>query len=485
MDTAKREYQHFIPQFILRNFSRPYTPPATPATPNRRRGKKKTYRGEPVVNSLRLSDGFPLEEAPVRRVCGLYDMYADASKPLKDQKQLEKKFGKLEARVGSVYRRIISAHQFGQDMICLKRTEKDVLRKFIFLLTYRGEQFHRKFNVDDIQSYDGDDKAALHDYMRSRGFARPIDVWLHNLEAILDLEMDAMGEWQKAIQASIYLPDAVWFIEQMNTMHLAICTPANRDEEFVLTENSYNVWDGPTNFYPRLHYFAPISPRLILVLRSNLLPESDEDAHLDIKTWQDFARWREYELLRSSLRTSILEHLPVARPAPYYVKLPGGRAVPPNFWSRDPYELLDPNDQFHFSISRIPTHYTQIINCFLLTHAFHGSRIIFNRKDVLLNLMEWFLTEPCEVGEDVGWEHTAKQTEYIKGLAHFMLRQGREIKPRVVIWPTETGLEIEQLPFANTLEARVFENNKRCDFNLLYERLGKVLYFLVGWYAGC
>ena len=50
-----------------------------------------------------------------------------------------------------------------------------------------------KYISGELGCYQFEDKNLLGFYMRSKGFETPKDVWLHNLRAILDLEMDAKG----------------------------------------------------------------------------------------------------------------------------------------------------------------------------------------------------------------------------------------------------------------------------------------------------
>lgn len=66
----------------------------------------------------------------------------------------------------------------------------------------------------------------------------------------------------------------MWFFSHMQMYYTTICTPLDPNEEFLLTDSSYNVFEGP-NCYGwdpqskevqetsnlHLHYFAPISPK--------------------------------------------------------------------------------------------------------------------------------------------------------------------------------------------------------------------------------
>ncbi|KAM0471013.1 hypothetical protein ACHAPX_009582 [Trichoderma viride] len=443
MEAHKPEYQHFIPQFLLRNFSHKYAPPdKSKAGKSKKRDRKKLYPGDQAVNSLCLSDGFYLDECSVRRACGLENMYVDAAKPLKHQDHLEKKFAVFENKASCIYRKIIKAYENGKSAVLLKRTEKDVLRKFMFLLTYRGEQYHRKYNLDSMQDYDEGDKELLQIYMTNHGFTKPIDVWLQSLKAIIDLDIDTEGCWKQRISESIYFPIADWFINHICDMYMAICTPVNHDED-----TGKNV-----SLCPCFHKFAPISPRLIIVLRSTLLPEPLEDADPAIKQWRQIQRQLWIDSQFGSGTKSILEDLPIRKAMNNHIEIVNGRLAPKSGWNQRP----GINDSFRFTIFKIPTRHVRTINGLLIDHAFHGSRIIFDRKNVFLDLMEWYLTEPCEVGKNLTGKNTFKQLEYIKGLSDFMSHEGREISPKMAFWPSEDR-DLKQFQFQNIAGARFLE----------------------------
>lgn len=176
--------------------------------------------------------------------------------------------------------------------MCLTRDERNLVRKFLFLLKYRGTGFHRRFYHETAESYVADDRRLLHAYMQSKGYAPPMDVWLDNLKAIVELDMDAGGRWRLELPQCMFVDDAIWFITHVEYSYMAICTPSDPQDEFILTENSYNVFEGPFDFVKDsatgkvealtnlpLHKFAPVSPKLMIVLRSHFLPVPEEDAN--------------------------------------------------------------------------------------------------------------------------------------------------------------------------------------------------------------
>ncbi|KAL7809660.1 hypothetical protein V8C44DRAFT_333984 [Trichoderma aethiopicum] len=485
MESAKPQYQHFIPQFLLRNFSHKYVPPdkASGEKPKKRKKKNRMYPGDPVINSLCLSDQYRIDECLVRRVCGLENMYVDTTKPAKEQGNLEKKFGVLENKASCVYRKIATAYEEGQSAIYLKRSEKDILRKFIFLLTYRGEQYHRRYN--SMQDYDEDDKALLQAYMTEHGFTKPISVWLHGLETIIDLDMDAEGSWKDNIKKSVYSPIAKTFVSHIDDMYMAICTPADCSQEFVVTDNCYSVIEGRTvskydesvdehvPVHLHFHRFAPISPRLTIVLRNNQLLGANGVANL----WDMQYQWPQNQIMNDPLyrssRKSILEDLPIKKATATYTNCPSGILIQTED-DRMPFAM---NDDFCFRIFKIPTRHVRIMNGLLIEHAFQGSRIIFNRKGAFLDLMEWYLTEQCEVGKNDSGKHEATHVAYIKELSDFMLREGRASKSKAKPGPNEHA-DPRQLHNENPAEARFLEEPRRDEipagfrFDAIYERLG-------------
>lgn len=97
----KPEYQHFVPQFILRNFAHKYTGPQRSKKGKKNKGDN-LFRGELVVNNVNLrTDPFVIEETKVKRILGQYDMYQDTALPEAQRRQIETMLGKLEAHVST------------------------------------------------------------------------------------------------------------------------------------------------------------------------------------------------------------------------------------------------------------------------------------------------------------------------------------------------------------------------------------------------
>lgn len=171
-ETVRTQYQHFVPQFLLKNFSHIYKP----SKDERKKPKnseikddKRIYRGDRVVNTLDLTEDVPIiQEARVNRILGQMDMYRDNRKPSSEQQHVEQMFSKLECQASVVFRGITKAFDENKNEVWLTRADRDLVRKFLFLLKYRGSGFHQRFYHDTAEDYNSDDREPLRDYWQKR-----------------------------------------------------------------------------------------------------------------------------------------------------------------------------------------------------------------------------------------------------------------------------------------------------------------------------
>jgi hypothetical protein len=69
-----------------------------------------------------------------------------------------------------------------------------------------------------------------------------------NLKAIIDVDIDVEGEWKNELPKHMYPDDALWFVSHIEHFYMSICTPADPEQEFILTDNSYGVFEGLCTF---------------------------------------------------------------------------------------------------------------------------------------------------------------------------------------------------------------------------------------------
>jgi hypothetical protein len=147
----------------------------------------------------------------VKKTFGHKDMYKDSSKLIQgEQRYIEKKLGDLEQDASHIIARVVVAHARGEDDISLSRTDKDLLRKFLFVMKYRSPIFFTRFNHETADEYDSSDRDTFLEYMNEKGFTRPIDVWFDSLKKVIDTPMDLGVKWIMQLCRTIYPPDALW-----------------------------------------------------------------------------------------------------------------------------------------------------------------------------------------------------------------------------------------------------------------------------------
>lgn len=440
-------YQHFVPQFLLRNFAHPYSDPSggSKASKRNRRTKRrngKPFLGDKVVHHVNLeADPFELAETPVKLIMGQFDMYRDVNQPSDKQQHIENMFAKLESNASTAFRRITKAFEAGEPAVCLTRNERNLIRKFLFLLKYRGSSYHRRFYHVDIQEYYQDDSPILRDYMEEKGFTRPFDVWLSNLLAIMELKMDAEGLWRAEILKVMYPDDAVGFFFHVQGMYMAICTPSQTsDQEFILTDNCYNVFEGPNalardmhtgqvreTMYANLHEFAPISPKLILVLRSFLFPLPDEDADPTVKSQRDEFRQEAIDehFSREAWSNSILVDLPIHKPHNSYSTVINGRVR-----LRDGQDgKFRDKDKFIFPFFPINKHHVNTINEIFLDNTVGCTAIVFASQPAFLQILETYLTNSSRTGKLVTDEDEDLRLQILQKLSSLLKSMGSTKQP--------------------------------------------------------
>ncbi|KAK0643888.1 hypothetical protein B0T16DRAFT_190532 [Cercophora newfieldiana] len=443
MGTAtKPEYQHFVPQFLLRNFAHPYKP-AGPRKRGKRKDENGIYFNELVVRNVDLTQDPPVIcEKPVKRILGEMDMYDDdhpatataaaaatapeSSKPSQTERNLEKMLGQLESKASAVFQKITKAYKedvkdkaegtdFGPASVELTRGERDLIRKFLFILKYRGMRFRKRFYHATAETYDDDDRELLLEYMAERGYAKPLDVWHDNIKAIIDVEMDTEGRWVKELPKRMYHMDAQWFISHTEFYYMAICTPSSPDEEFILTDNSYNIFEGPNTFvkdgntgpvqpfyHTPLHMFAPVSPNLMIVLRAMTFPNPLEDTDKAVLEYRRLVRKVVLDdVYGPGMARSLLEDLPVAKAQNSYCRFVNNQFE----WIGDKIPGRRKDDKFYFTIFPLPSKHVNTINTILLDNASYCSSVVFNDTAAFTKTLEWFLAAPCFMAKTVtGWD---------------------------------------------------------------------------------
>jgi hypothetical protein len=399
MKTSQQRH-HFIPRFVLKQFRPEDQPPAGPliaySNNNHGRWTKSRTRRDFLVNKVDLEGPILqrsiLTQRPVSIEFALVDMYRDPGSD-QDPYHLEKKLSDLEGQASDIIYRAFS--QFAQGLTLeLKRIEVDKLRKFLFLMKYRNSGMFDRYNHDHINDYKADDRERMSTYMRSRGFLKPRDVWFDNLRGILNLEMDPEKTWTKTLETRIYSDDAMMMILHLTHSFIAFCEPMSSEDEFLLTENAYSIFEGPSTetinpltqksqyIYNEYHNFAPLSPRLMIVLRSHLLSPPDQENGPARYVLDPLLEAVRSQHLYPDQAGSILQDLPIRKCKTVYVQS-----------HITSMASLHANDRFHFQCFKISSSHMAIINNLLLEEAYNTSSIVYHSQASLRTSIERYLED--------------------------------------------------------------------------------------------
>ncbi|KAL4974601.1 hypothetical protein BDW66DRAFT_161160 [Aspergillus desertorum] len=381
---SRTQSHHFIPRFVLRRFAPEDQPPAAPAASPPRRESRRDF----LVNKIDLDAGI-LTQRPVSTEFALVDMYRDpgfAENPY----HLEEKLSKLESQASEVLRKACLAFD-GGNILELKRGEVDTLRKFLFLMKYRSTDMFDRYNHDSIDGYDSNDWLRMRTYMETKGFTKPRDVWFDNLSHMLDLEMDAAKTWVKTLSLKVYPDDALMFYLHLSSSFMAFCSPENTEDEFLLTQNAYGIFEGPSSgkidlatgkdegvAYTEYHNFAPVAPKLLIVLRSHVLQHSGKDNMPDNLRRHMEAAMRAQHLCPERAG-SILQDLPVQPCSVLY--------------THKSSSSLHENDRFRFQCFKVSGAHVTTINNLLLEEAHHISSIVYHSPVALRSSLHKYLED--------------------------------------------------------------------------------------------
>ena len=162
-----------------------------------------------------------------------------------NQHDLERRLSALESGAAQIIADIRKCYEGGKQEIWLTRARKDILRKFLFVMKYRGSRFHRRYRHLKVNDYTENDKDRLEAYMLDKGYSRPIDVWFDNMKALLVVQIDAEDRWMRFLSENMYPDDALWAISNIRMFNMAICAPSNAQDEFLLTQKPILFLKGP------------------------------------------------------------------------------------------------------------------------------------------------------------------------------------------------------------------------------------------------
>ncbi|PUU73975.1 hypothetical protein B9Z19DRAFT_493893 [Tuber borchii] len=323
---------------------------------------------DPYIKFYDLESGV-LDFAKVGRSYGIPDMYKDVDH--ERAYRVEELLSKLESDAARIYHRIKNVHESGKSNFSITRKERNILRKFLFVMS---------------------DRSRLIEFLKERSITNPRQVWLQNLEVIVRTEIDEDGEWLQTIGRDMFGDDAGMYVLHMSESYMAFCEPQSSEDEFILTDNGFGIFEGPVAYdtanlkstgtdgspprvgdprYTEFHKMAPLSPRLILVLRSNFL--------------RDEPIWKKRKKIFSQFdakpgAVSLLQDLPIKPPKIRYL-LPR---------KSNPVHTLE--DELFFEIYKVKTEQIHVINGLMLQESVRS--ITWVSDESLVRSFHAFLRNP-------------------------------------------------------------------------------------------
>ncbi|RDB19660.1 hypothetical protein Hypma_013266 [Hypsizygus marmoreus] len=270
---TRDRYHHFIPRFILRRYQ---------SNPELSKGPKE------AILCYGLQDR-TLRTCLIARVYGVHNLYRDLRLP--DVDELERLLADLEYHASRILVSIHNRPPGSQRTIEIIRDELDILKKFLFVMYFRRDKLYRSdVRENHLQS------RAVHDWMACfrthYGLQSPLEVWMFALRYYIlvphfKICLEASELHRKFEKGELYsmmmglrkMPPEVHHClsvayAQQDTDYFIGFWEAPVGTEFVLSSNSFGVWEGFLEAGPVLHRMFVVSPRFAIVLRhKTMLPE--------------------------------------------------------------------------------------------------------------------------------------------------------------------------------------------------------------------
>ncbi|TFY67034.1 hypothetical protein EVJ58_g1896 [Rhodofomes roseus] len=277
------QLHHYLPRFIARGWLqevKKVTSVGKKSNGGRNKGRQRPqeYKQE-LINSYDIqSDELHLGTTDLGKTFGIVDMYKDHDADLTDAYRVEKAFAKLEGDVARIFRVLEAAEHRGRSSVELVRSDLNILRKFLFLTFYRNGNHSRQFIENH---FDPNTAKMVEEYRVQNGLADSRAVWLRQLSLLLEDE-----HWEVAHDERLLWTARVDYKYDAWDMKTGLYR-APPDTEFILTEDGLGLGEGratpmhamhdmlspgaPSPSYVVLTQTFPITPKLVIILRSKLM----------------------------------------------------------------------------------------------------------------------------------------------------------------------------------------------------------------------
>lgn len=360
-----------------------------------------------------------------RRIKEVYaegDLFKDPSNPLDVGQaiEIERELSKIESSASITVKFIHQAIENREMMnngdegsttrpanLYIKRKHLELLHKFMFIMHYHQPSVSTTyFDLDNPSNSMNFQwiKAYQTRYDLLKG---PKHIWLHLLRHYLITPHLELYESGRRIYEKIYnespptgtLPDGDrsysttkidpklddWkcFGYYLRTQRFLAIWEAAREEEFVMSSNSFGVYEGETILSGELHRFFVVSPRIVLVLYHPGLT-AQEYANGSTDLWK---------LAPEDTDTSLLVTAPRKRADVKYVS----DQPPPShsLFSANPEVFAaSPGDDFTFEICPLSPEDTHTVNGIILERLLETGAVTFGSRDAALRTLTQYNMNP-------------------------------------------------------------------------------------------
>ena len=374
-------------------------------------GRAREYKEELINTYDIVADSLHMRTTDLGKTFGVVDLYKDDEDPT-DVDRIEKAFSKLESNAARVFQILDDAEKRGRSSVELDRSQLNCLRKFLFLIHYRNGVHARQFIEGHFDPLSAN---MVEEYRVKYNLPNTRAVWLRNVALLLEDE-----HWEAPADDRLLWTTRMDYKMEALNMQLGLYR-APPGAEFVLTENGLGLAEGastpqsamhnmmfpdaPRASYVTLTQSFPITPKLVIVLRSTVL--SQEAVLVQNGMSPDEARRFIYGALGMS-NTSYFHDFPRTQPRTTYIPpLPGDSYN----WFKDPSRMTAEDrkkmsdyqergilngtplhsrlrDRFIFAIDNLTQDQAERVNVLRLTHC--KETISFMTPAALLQSLDAF-----------------------------------------------------------------------------------------------
>jgi hypothetical protein len=319
---------------------------------------------------------------PIGKAYGAPNLYQDVRNK-KNVNELEKKLAALEGMAAGVIHRIheeVDRSRNAPALVSIIRRDLDRLRKFLFIMHYR-----REYHAETYFSKDHPENQAISkriERLQKRfGYETSGDLWLHFLRYYLDTPHNQIMEDAQPMANFSAMKNTLFNGADLDVEGYEACAyqaqagmyflsiwEAAPGTEFIISHNSFGLWEGNYGPSPQLHRLFVVSPRIAIVLKLNMA---------------------EIPMFSMFTQSSDFADVKITRPEVTYYD--GRLGLDSNQENPTEKDILDykksdtaARDTFHFTVVRLSERHTHLMNAVILLNTNPNGAVSFLSSENML-----------------------------------------------------------------------------------------------------